>query len=163
MECDGKEDKDAPPTKNSAVKRSSESPSTQSADQSTDQVQASPKPHIVKKTKSDDSNSQTLSIAEAIAPAKDLIQQQSKTIKPGLNMQQITQLLENYKPQSSAKECIQSLHPQTVNLQNIVTQLQTIHQKITDRSTKIRITKLIDKINKEAKTEAQKSALQTHQ
>jgi hypothetical protein len=49
----------------------------------------------------------------------------------------------------TAKEALNSLQIKTINTQVIITQLQTIHSKINDRSTKIRITKMIDKIQKE--------------
>lgn len=37
-------------------------------------------------------------LTRALLPTKDIIQQQSKSIKNRFNLQQITQLKENYKP-----------------------------------------------------------------
>ncbi len=134
-------------------KRSLENSPSQIPSPSINQTQQSPKPPASKKTKSDDTTPAAVPVPLnlALAPAKDIIQQQAKTIKGSLNLQQIMQLIEYYKPQTPAKDTIQSLRLQLTSPQIIVTQLQAIHQKISDRSSKIRITKLIDKINKEVK------------
>ncbi len=86
-----------------------------------------------------------------LAPAKDILQQQNKTIKNSLNLTQMIQFLESTKKLPTIKEVIQSLQLPTVVPQIIITQLQSIYPKVTDRSTKIRITKTIEKMSKEFK------------
>ena len=95
-----------------------------------------------KKTKSfDDSSSAAILIPLnlGLGNAKDLINQQSKTIKGGIiNLQQITQLIDNYQVQSPAKR------DNWISTSTIYK--PTEHWHPTDQ---IHITKLIDKLTKE--------------
>lgn len=90
-------------------------------------------------------------IKQILNSVKELIHQQTKTIKNSLTQSQITQLLETYKSQATGKEILQASNLPAVNIHVIITQLQTVHSRITDRSTKIRITKTIEKLQEELK------------
>lgn len=111
------------------------------------QSQSSPKIPANKKNKMEEETPDI--VQKTLVPLKETIQQQNKTLKNSLDMKQLTQLIEASKQYQTAKEALLTLQVKQLNIQAVIAQLQTIHGKITDRSTKIRITKLIDKIQKE--------------
>jgi len=103
----------------------------------------SPKPPVPKKNKTED----PIPIFKStLAPAKEILQQQGNTMKHSLNFTKILHLLENHKKFSTMAEIIRLLHLPTTDPQTIITQLESIHPIISDRSTKICITKLIKRI-----------------
>lgn len=102
----------------------------------------------VSKNKSENNN-QPCTIAQVFAPLKNTIIQQNKAIPNSLTLTQLVKLVETSKLTTTAEEAIKSLQIADPNPSIISIQLQSIYENITDRSTKIRITKLLDKISTE--------------
>ncbi len=114
---------------------------------------ASPQTPATKKNKAteDDTQQNAPTLTQILAPLKNIIDQQNKTLKHSLNTSQIIKLIDSSKQTSTAREAIKSLQIKQLNVQAISTQLQMIHGKIIDRRVKICNTKLLDKVKKEFK------------